>query len=125
MPAHRLMASPPGQGERLDHAVSEFGLWDLPPDAYLLTRAAVTLGAHLAPMPFVSATPAQVAARRATRVANGVDRAVVPAVLPRVVVAVGLRCESVPRQEASDSVQRENPLCRSTTFDARACRRQR
>lgn len=74
--------------ERLDHALSEFGLWDLPPDAYLLTRAAVVLGAHLAPTPFVSATPA-VVLLGLPGVANGVDRSVVPAALSRVVVAVG------------------------------------
>ncbi len=77
-----------GHRERLDQAVRRFGLWELPPDAYLLTRAAVTLGAHLAPTPFVSATPALVVLGL-TGVANGVDRAVVPAALSRVVVAVG------------------------------------
>lgn len=74
--------------ERLNNAVREFGLWDLPDDVYLVTRAAVTLGARLAPVPFVSAAPAAVVLGEHA-VANGVDRSVVPAALPRVVVAVG------------------------------------
>ena len=66
----------------------DFGLWDLPAEPYLLTRAAFTLGAHLAPVPFVSAMPAHVLFAEA-EVANGVDRPVVPAGLSRVVVALG------------------------------------
>lgn len=77
-----------GDAVQLDQAVRDFGLWELPPDPYLLTRAAVTLGAHLAPVPFVSAMPAYVLLGE-PKVANGVDRATVPAGLPRVVVAVG------------------------------------
>ena len=46
--------------EPLDQALRDFGLWDLPADPYLLTRAAVTLGAHLSLMVFVLATPAYV-----------------------------------------------------------------
>jgi hypothetical protein len=74
--------------DQLDRVLREFGLWDLPADPYLLTRAAVTLGAYLAPVPFVSATPAYVLLGEAG-VANGVDRQVVPAGLPRVAVALG------------------------------------
>ncbi|QLL09821.1 acyl-CoA dehydrogenase family protein [Mycobacterium vicinigordonae] len=74
--------------EQLDNAVRDFGLWDLPPNPYLLTRAAVTLGAHLAPVPFVSSMPAYVLLGEAD-VANGVDRPVVPAALSRVAVALG------------------------------------
>jgi len=73
--------------EQLDGALRDFGLWELPSDPYLLTRAAVTLGAHLAPVPFVSAAPAYVLLGE-SGVANGVDRPVVPAGLPRVAVAV-------------------------------------
>lgn len=72
----------------LDSAVAEFGLWDLPNEPHLLTRTAVALGAHLAPVPFVSAVPAQVVLGR-PGVANGVDRAVVPAGLARILVTVG------------------------------------
>ena len=75
--------------EQLDQALRDFGLWDLPADPYLLTRAAVTLGAHLAPVPFVSAMPAYVSLGE-PGVANGVDRPVVPAGLPRVAVVFGL-----------------------------------
>ncbi|TAM65224.1 acyl-CoA dehydrogenase family protein [Mycobacterium sp.] len=71
--------------EQLDQAVRDFGLWELPPDPYLLTRAAVTLGAHLAPVPFVSAMPARILLGKPD-VANGVDRSVVPAGLSRVAV---------------------------------------
>jgi alkylation response protein AidB-like acyl-CoA dehydrogenase len=74
--------------EQLDQALRDFGLWDLPADPYLLTRAAVTLGAHLAPVAFVSATPAYVLLGEPA-VANGVDRQVVPAGLSRVAVALG------------------------------------
>ena len=74
--------------EQLDQAVRDFGLWELPADPYLLARAAVTLGAHLAPVPFVSATPAYFLLGE-SGVANGVDRPVVPAGLSRVAVAVG------------------------------------
>ncbi len=77
-----------GHVERLDRALGDFGLWDLPVDPYLLTRAAVTLGAHLAPVPFVSAMPAYVLLGE-PGVANGVDRPLVPAGLPRVAVALG------------------------------------
>jgi Acyl-CoA dehydrogenase, C-terminal domain len=73
--------------QRLDQALGEFGLWELPNEPYLLTRAAVSLGAHLAPVPFVSAVPAKVVLGEAG-VANGVDRAVVPAGLPRLLVSV-------------------------------------
>lgn len=74
--------------EQLDQALRGFGLWDLPADPYLLTRAAVTLGAHLAPVPFVSAMPA-FAALGERGVANGVDRPLVPAGLARVAVVLG------------------------------------
>jgi hypothetical protein len=74
--------------EQLDSALRDFGLWDLPADPYLLTRAAVTLGAHMAPVPFVSAMPAYVVLSESD-VANGIDRAVVPAGPPRVAVALG------------------------------------
>ena len=67
-------------------AISGCGIFRL--DPYLLTRAAVTLGAHLAPVPFASATPASVLLGE-RGVANGVDRPMVPAGLSRVVVAVG------------------------------------
>jgi hypothetical protein len=77
-----------GPVEQLEQALRDFGLWELPADPYLLTRAAVTLGAHLAPVPFVSAMPAQFLLAE-PGVANGVDRPVVPAGLPRVVVALG------------------------------------
>ena len=72
----------------LNRAVDDFGLWDLPAEPYLLTRAAVALGEHLAPVPFVSAMPAY-AVLGEKAVANGVDRQIVPAGLPRVVVTVG------------------------------------
>ncbi|MGV0714492.1 acyl-CoA dehydrogenase family protein [Mycolicibacterium sp. XJ662] len=80
----------PGRAEelaQLDSALAEFGLWELPDQPYLLTRAAVVLGAHLAPVPFVSALPAQVVLGQ-SGVANGVDRAVVPAGLARSLVAL-------------------------------------
>ena len=77
-----------GVVEQLDQAVRDFGLWDLPAEPYLLTRAAVTLGAHLAPVAFVSATPAHVLLGE-PGVANGVDRQVVPAGLSKVAVALG------------------------------------
>jgi hypothetical protein len=78
---------PGGPAKELDRALRDFGLWELPPDPYLLTRAAITLGAHLAPAPFVSATPARVLLDE-TGVANGVDRPMVPAGLSRVAVAM-------------------------------------
>ena len=86
-----------GPVEQLDRMLRDFGLWDLPADPYLLTRAAVTLGAHLAPVPFVSAMPAYVLLGEAG-VANGVDRPVVPAGLLRVVVALdsGLGISPLP-----------------------------
>jgi hypothetical protein len=74
--------------QRLEQALGEFGLWELPNEPYLLTRAAVSLGAHLTPVPFVSAVPAQVVLGEAG-VANGVDRAVVPAALPRLLLCAG------------------------------------
>lgn len=77
-----------GVVEQVDQALRDFGLWDLPTDPYLLTRAAVTLGAHLAPVAFVSATPASVLLGE-QGVANGVDRQVVPAGLSKVAVALG------------------------------------
>jgi len=76
-----------GPAEELDRALSDFGLWELPPDPYLLTRAAITLGAHLVPTQFVSATPARVLLDE-TGVANGVDRPMVPAGLTRVAVSM-------------------------------------
>lgn len=78
----------PARLEDLDQALDEFGLWDLPAEPYLLTRAAVSLGEHLAPAPFVSAMPAY-AVLGEKGVANGVDRTVVPSGLSRVIVAVG------------------------------------
>lgn len=77
-----------GSVEQLDRALRDFGLWALPPDPYLLTAAAVALGAHLAPIPFVSAMPASVLLGE-SGVANGVDRPVVPAGLSRVAVSMG------------------------------------
>ncbi|MEB3071468.1 acyl-CoA dehydrogenase family protein [[Mycobacterium] vasticus] len=100
-----------GRLDELDRALRDFGLWDLPPDPYLLTRAAVTLGAHLAPSPFVSAMPAFVLLGERD-VANGVDRPVVPAGLPRVAVAVGSRLEigempaTVSRSAAGERIVR-------------------
>lgn len=73
--------------QRLETALAEFGLWDLPSEPYLLTRAAVSLGANLTPVPFVSAMPAQVVLGEAG-VANGIDRPVVPAGLPRLLVSL-------------------------------------
>lgn len=73
---------------RLDQALDEFGLWELPNEPLILTRAAVSLGANLTPVPFVSAVPAQVVLGE-TGVANGIDRAVVPARLSRLLVSVG------------------------------------
>jgi hypothetical protein len=75
-------------GQRLAGALDEFGLWELPNEPYLLTRAAVSLGAYLAPAPFVSAAPAQIILGE-TGVANGIDRAVVPVGLPRILVSLG------------------------------------
>lgn len=97
-----------GPVEQLGQALRDFGLWDLPADPYLLTRAAVTLGAHLAPVPFVSATPAYVLLG-ATGVANGVDRQVVPAGLPQVAVALGsgLGIASLPSGKARRSAAGE------------------
>jgi len=79
------MESPGPVEQQLDRALRDFGLWELPADPYLLTRAAMMLGAHLAPVPFVSTGPAYMLLGEAG-VANGVDRAVVPAGLPRVAV---------------------------------------
>lgn len=73
---------------RLDQALDEFGLWELPNEPLILTRAAVSLGANLTPVPFVSAVPAQVVLGE-TGVANGIDRAVVPAGLSRLLVSAG------------------------------------
>jgi hypothetical protein len=73
---------------QLSRALDDFGLWELPAEPYLLTRAAVSLGAKLAPVPFASAVPAQVVLGE-QRVANGVDRAVVPAGLPRILTDTG------------------------------------
>lgn len=73
---------------RLDQALDEFGLWELPNEPLILTRAAVSLGANLTPVPFVSAVPAQVVLGEAG-VANGIDRVVVPAGLSRLLVSVG------------------------------------
>lgn len=90
-PPEALRALDRGESEaadfvgQLDEAVRGFGLWELPADPYLLSRAAVTLGAHLAPAPFVSAMPAYVLLGE-PEVANGVDRPVVPAALPRIAV---------------------------------------
>ncbi len=88
--ALRAMDTAEGVGsvERLDRVLRDFGLWALPPDPYLLTAASVALGAHLAPMPFVSAMPASVLLGE-SGVANGVDRPVVPAGLSRVAVSMG------------------------------------
>lgn len=74
--------------QRLGQALAEFGLWELPNEPYLLIRAAVSLGAHLTPVPFVSAVPAQVVLGE-TGVANGLDREVVPAGLPRLLISAG------------------------------------
>lgn len=74
--------------QRLGQALAEFGLWELPNEPLILTRAAVSLGANLTPVPFVSAVPAQVVLGE-TGVANGIDQAVVPAGLSRLLVSVG------------------------------------
>lgn len=71
---------------QLTAALGDFGLWDLPMQPYLLTRAAVTLGGHLAPVHFVSSTPARVVLGEAD-IANGVDRSAVPAGLARIAIA--------------------------------------
>jgi hypothetical protein len=73
---------------RLEQALDAFGLWELPNEPLILTRAAVSLGANLTPVPFVSAVPAQVVLREAG-VANGIDRTAVPAGLSRLLVSVG------------------------------------
>ncbi|MGH3556173.1 MAG: acyl-CoA dehydrogenase family protein [Mycobacterium sp.] len=91
-----------GHLEQLDQALRDFGLWDLPADPYLLTKGAGTLGAHLAPVPFVSAMPAYVLLGE-PGVANGVDRSVVPAGLPRVAVVLGAGLGIAP---APDAVRR-------------------
>lgn len=83
-----MSADDEGRLAQLQEALDGFGLWDLPAEPYLLTRAAVTLGAHLAPVPFVSSTPTRVVLDE-TAVANGVDRSTVPAGLPRIAVASG------------------------------------
>ncbi|SBS79096.1 Acyl-CoA dehydrogenase [uncultured Mycobacterium sp.] len=80
--------SAPGDLAYLRQPLDDFGLWDLPTEPLLLVRAAVTLGEHLAPVPFVSAVPAYVVLGERS-VANGVDRDIIPAGLDRVVVAVG------------------------------------
>jgi hypothetical protein len=85
--ALREAESADGRIERLDSALSDFGLWDLPADPYLFVRAAVELGNHAAPVPFVSAGPAM-ALLGANDVADGVDRQVVTATLPRTAIAV-------------------------------------
>lgn len=72
----------------LDQALRKFGLGELSAEPCLLTRAAVCLGARLAPVPFVSATPARMVLDESD-VANGVDRATIPSGLPRAVVASG------------------------------------
>lgn len=85
--------------ERLDEALAEFGLWELPDEPYLLARAAVALGANLTPVPFVSAAPAKVVLGE-TAVANAIDRAVVPAGLSRLLVTVdghGLGIVAAPK----------------------------
>lgn len=74
--------------KRLDEELRAFGLWELPNDPYLLTRAVVSLGAYLAPVPFASAVPAQVVLGE-SGIANGIDRLVVPAGLPRLVLSLG------------------------------------
>jgi len=51
----REAESADGNIERLDSTLSDFGLWDLPADPYLFVRAAIELGNHVAPVPFVSA----------------------------------------------------------------------
>ncbi|KUI29263.1 acyl-CoA dehydrogenase family protein [Mycobacterium sp. GA-2829] len=71
---------------RLQQALEQLGLWDLPPEPLLVTRAAVSLGVHLTPVPFVSVTPCRIVLGE-TGIANGVDRATVPAGVPRVAVA--------------------------------------
>ncbi|MCX2930596.1 acyl-CoA dehydrogenase family protein [Mycobacterium sp. CVI_P3] len=79
----------PGEGlDRLRQAVAEFGLWELPTDPLLVTRAAMCIGAHLAPVPFVSVTPCRIALGESD-VANGLDRSTVPAGVPRIAVAAG------------------------------------
>lgn len=72
--------------EQLDHALQQFGLWELPADPYLLTRAVISLGAYLVPVPFVSAAATRVVLGE-NGIANGVDRALIPAGLPRVAVS--------------------------------------
>ncbi|AEF37776.1 acyl-CoA dehydrogenase family protein [Mycolicibacter sinensis] len=88
--------------DELDKALREFGLRELPAESYLLTRASVCLGARLAPISFVSSTPARVVLGEVD-VANGVDRTTVPAGLPRIAVAAGAR---IAIGEASNAVRR-------------------
>jgi hypothetical protein len=86
----RDLDAPSTRGEGFDElvqALDDFGLWELPAEPMLLVRTAVTLGEHLAPVPFVSATPACVVLGEQA-VANGVDRDVVPGGLDRVAVAL-------------------------------------
>ena len=106
--------------EQLDQALRDFGLWDLPADPCLLTRVAVTLGAHLAPVAFVSATPAHVVLGEPA-VANGVDRPVVPAGLAKVAIALESGIGIAP---LSGEVRRSaagEPVVLVGGIDARAC----
>lgn len=110
-----------GHVERLDRALRDFGLWDLPVDPYLLTRAAITLGAHLAPVPYVSAMPAYVLLGE-PGVANGVDRPLVPAGLPRVAVALGsgLAVSPLPTSAVRNSAAGE-PVVLVDNISPQAC----
>lgn len=87
-----------GRIDRLDAALDEFGLWDLPADPYLLARTATQLGAHLAPVPFFSATPAIVLLGQ-RGVANGVDRRSIPATLGHtaVLTTTGVEVIATPK----------------------------
>ncbi|WP_433598236.1 acyl-CoA dehydrogenase family protein [Nocardia sp. CA-135953] len=84
-----------GHDTALDAALADFGLWELGSDPCLLARAAVVLGNHLAPVPFVSAAPALAILAR-SGVANGIDRDLVPAGLATVAVAVDDRLAIMP-----------------------------
>ncbi|MEO7005545.1 MAG: acyl-CoA dehydrogenase family protein [Terrimesophilobacter sp.] len=95
--------------EQLDQALRQFGLWELPADPYLLTRATISLGFYLAPVPFASAASTQLVLRE-NGIANGIDRSVVPAGLPRVAVSfdggIGICAtpDRVRRSAAGESV---------------------
>jgi hypothetical protein len=73
-----------GRDDRLDQAMLEFGLWELPVSPELLAAAALETGRALAAVPFVEATPARVVLGL-PNVAYGLEGPV-PACLPEAVV---------------------------------------